>query len=181
LSAESALVTYARQRDTSNKSRVAILAGAKLVIAKVGNYQSNIADIAVSAQVAKATIYNQFADKAEMMESLVESEVIRLTELALAASSRQEGLALLSNAISQDLALRKLVESDPSDIARLVTITNHPTWVLVHQGIAKVFGADSAACGVILRWLIGQIASPITEEESVAQARRLAAIYLTRD
>jgi AcrR family transcriptional regulator len=175
LSAESALVTYARQRDTSNKSRVAILAGAKLVIAKVGNYQSNIADIAVSAQVAKATIYNQFADKAEMMESLVESEVIRLTELALAASSRQEGLALLSNAISQDLALRKLVESDPSDIARLVTITNHPTWVLVHQGIAKVFGADSAACGVILRWLIGQIASPITEEESVAQAGRLAA------
>ena len=175
MSAESALVTYARQRDTSNKSRVAILAGAKLVIAKVGNYQSNIADIAVSAQVAKATIYNQFADKAEMMESLVESEVIRLTELALAASSRQEGLALLSNAISQDLALRKLVESDPSDIAKLVTITNHPTWVLVHQGIAKVFGSDSAACGVILRWLIGQIASPITEEESVAQARRLAA------
>ena len=175
MSAESAFVTYARQRDPTKKSRVAILAGAKLVIAKVGNYQSNIADIAVSAQVAKATIYNQFADKAEMMESLVESEVIRLTELALAASSRQEGLALLSNAISQDLALRKLVESDPSDIAKLVTITNHPTWVLVHQGIAKVFGADSAACGVILRWLIGQIASPITEEESVAQARRLAA------
>lgn len=141
MSAESALVTYARQRDTSNKSRVAILAGAKLVIAKVGNYQSNIADIAVSAQVAKATIYNQFADKAEMMESLVESEVIRLTELALAADSRQVGLALLSNAISQDPALRKLVESDPSDIARLVTITNHSTWVLVHQGIAKVFGA----------------------------------------
>ena len=175
MSAQPAHVTYARQRDSSNKSRVAILAGAKLVIAKVGNYQSNIADIAVSAQVAKATIYNQFADKAEMMESLVESEVIRLTELALAASSRQEGLALLSHAISQDLALRKLVQSDPSDIARLVTITNHPTWVLVHQGIAKVFGADSAACGVILRWLIGQIASPITEEESVAQSRRLAA------
>ena len=175
MSAESALVTYARQRDTSNKSRVAILAGAKLVIAKVGNYQSNIADIAVSAQVAKATIYNQFADKAEMMESLVESEVIRLTELALAAGSRQEALALLSNAISQDLALRKLVETDPSDIAKLVTITNHPIWVLAHQGIAKVFGADSAACGVILRWLIGQIASPITQEESVAQSRRLAA------
>jgi len=175
LSAQPALVTYARQRDSSNKSRVAILAGAKSVISRVGNYQSNIADIAVSAQVAKATIYNQFADKAEMMESLVESEVIRLTELALAASSRQEGLALLSHAISQDLALRKLVQSDPSDIARLVTITNHPTWVLVHQGIAKVFGADSAACGVILRWLIGQIASPITEEESIAQARRLAA------
>ena len=174
MSAEPALVTYARQRDTSNKSRVAILAGAKSVISRVGNYQSNIADIAVSAQVSKATIYNQFADKAEMMECLVESEVIRLTELALGASSRQEALALLSNAISQDLALRKLVESDPLDIAKLVSITNHPTWVLVHQGIAKVFGADSAACGVILRWLIGQIASPITQAESLAQSKRLA-------
>jgi hypothetical protein len=46
--------------------------------------------------------------------------------------------------------------------------------VLAHQGIAKIFGADSAACGVILRWLIGQIASPITQEESLAQSKRLA-------
>jgi AcrR family transcriptional regulator len=174
LSAQPALATYARQSATSNKSRAAIFAGAKAVIAEVGNYQSNIADIALRAQVSKATIYNQFADKAEMTEYLVESEVIRLTDLALAASSRQEALNLLSIAISQDQALRKLVESDPTDIAKLVTISNHPTWVLAHQGIAKVFGADPAICGVILRWLIGQIPSPITKEESLAQSKRLA-------
>ena len=175
MSAQPAVSLYARQSATSNKSRAAIFSGAKLIIAEVGNYQSNIADIALRSQVSKATIYNQFADKAEMMESLVESEVIRLTELALAATSRQEALALLSTAISQDLALHKLVETDPSDVAKLVTITNHPIWVLAHQGIAKVFGADSAACGVILRWLIGQIGSPITQDESVAQSKRLAA------
>jgi AcrR family transcriptional regulator len=174
LSAQPALATYARQSATSNKSRAAIFAGAKAVIAEVGNYQSNIADIALRAQVSKATIYNQFADKAEMTEYLVESEVIRLTDLALAASSRQEALNLLSIAISQDQALRKLVESDPTDIAKLVTISNHPTWVLAHQGIAKVFGADAAICGLILRWLIGQIPSPITKEESLAQSKRLA-------
>jgi len=174
LSAQPALATYARQSATSNKSRAAIFAGAKAVIAEVGNYQSNIADIALRAQVSKATIYNQFADKAEMTEYLVESEVIRLTDLALAASSRQEALNLLSIAISQDQALRKLVESDPTDIAKLVTISNHPTWVLAHQGIANVFGADPAICGLILRWLIGQIPSPITKEESLAQSKRLA-------
>jgi len=174
LSAQPAVSLYARQSATSNKSRAAIFNGAKLIIAEVGNYQSNIADIALRSQVSKATIYNQFADKAEMMECLVESEVIRLTDLALAASSRQEALYALSTAISQDEALRKLTESDPSDIAKLVTISNHPTWVLAHQGIAKIFGADSAACGVILRWLIGQIASPITQEESLAQSKRLA-------
>jgi len=109
-----------------------------------------------------------------MMECLVESEVIRLTDIALAASSRQEALFVLSTAISQDEVLRKLTQTDPSDIAKLVTISSHPTWVLAHQGIAKIFGADSAACGVILRWLIGQIASPITQEESLAQSKRLA-------
>ena len=174
MSAQPAVSLYARQSATSNKSRAAIFSGAKSVIAEVGNYQSNIADIALRSQVSKATIYNQFADKAEMMECLVESEVIRLTDLALAASSRQEALYALSTAISQDEALRKLTQSDPSDIAKLVTISNHPTWVLAHQGIAKIFGADSAACGVILRWLIGQIASPITQEESLAQSKRLA-------
>lgn len=174
MSAQPAVSPYARQSATSSKSRAAIFHGAKLVIANVGNYQSNIADIALAAQVSKATIYNQFADKAEMMECLVESEVIRLTEMALAASSRQAALFVLSTAISQNVVLRKLTQSDPSDIAKLVTISSHPTWVLAHQGIAKIFGADSALCGVILRWLIGQIASPITQEESLAQSKRLA-------
>jgi AcrR family transcriptional regulator len=174
LSAQPALANYARQNATSNKSRAAIFAGAKAVIAQVGNYQSNIADIALRAQVSKATIYNQFADKAEMIEQLVESEVARLITRALSANSRQEGLYLLSTSISQDEALRRLVETDPNDIAKLVTISTHPTWVLAHQGVAKVFGADTAICGLILRWLIGQIGSPITEEESLAQSKRLA-------
>ncbi len=174
MSAQPALANYARQNATSNKSRAAIFAGAKAVIAQVGNYQSNIADIALRAQVSKATIYNQFADKAEMIEQLVESEVARLITRALSANSRQEGLYLLSTSISQDEALRRLVETDPNDIAKLVTISTHPTWVLAHQGVAKVFGADTAICGLILRWLIGQIGSPITEEESLAQSKRLA-------
>ena len=174
MSAQPALANYARQNATSNKSRAAIFAGAKAVIAQVGNYQSNIADIALRAQVSKATIYNLFADKAEMIEQLVESEVARLITLALSANSRQEGLYLLSTSISQDEALRRLVETDPNDIAKLVTISTHPTWVLAHQGVAKVFGADTAICGLILRWLIGQIGSPITKEESLAQSKRLA-------
>jgi len=174
LSAQPAFAPYARQNATSNKSRIAIFAGAKAVVTEVGNYQSNISDIALLAQVSKATIYNQFADKAEMMECLVEFEVERLVALGLSASSRQEALYQLSIAISQDLALRKLVETDPTDIAKLVTVSNHPTWVVAHKGIAKIFGSDSAACGVVLRWLIGQIASPITQEESLAQSKRLA-------
>ena len=177
MSAQPAQALYARQHATSNRSRAAIFSGAKSIISEVGTFQSNIVDIALRAGVSKATIYNQFADKAEMMDCLIESEVLRLIEVGLSAKSRQDALAQLSIEISQDLALRKLVESDPLDIAKLTTITNHPTWVLAHQGIAKIFGSESDTCGLILRWLIGQIASPITEAESHAQAKRLALIF----
>lgn len=132
-----------------------------------------MAEIALRAQVSRATIYNQFADKAEMMAYLIDSEITRLTDLAIAADSREESLYRLSVEISQDLALRQMVETDPTDIAKLMTITNHPLWVKVHQSLTSIFGADSAGCGLILRWLIAQIASPITEEESRTQAKRL--------
>ena len=59
MSAQPALAPYARQTSVSNKSRIAIFNGAKSVICEVGNYQSNIAEIALRAQVSKATIYNQ--------------------------------------------------------------------------------------------------------------------------
>ena len=132
-----------------------------------------MAQIALRAQVSRATIYNQFADKAEMMLFLVDSEITRLTDLAIAADSREESLRRLSVEISQDLALRQMVESDPTDIAKLMSISDHPLWVKVHQSLVSIFGADSAGCGLILRWLIAQIASPITEEESATQAKRL--------
>jgi AcrR family transcriptional regulator len=157
--------TYAKQHATSNRSRQAIFRGAKEVISEVGSYESNMAQISLRAQVSRATIYNQFADKAEMMQFL--------TDLAIAADSREESLRRLSVEISQDLALRQMVESDPTDIAKLMTISDHPLWVKVHQSLVSIFGADSAGCGLILRWLIAQIASPITEEESATQAKRL--------
>ena len=108
-----------------------------------------------------------------MMQFLIDSEITRLTDLAIAADSREESLRRLSVEISQDLALHQMVESDPTDIAKLMTISDHPLWVKVHQSLVSIFGADSAGCGLILRWLIAQIASPITEEESATQAKRL--------
>jgi AcrR family transcriptional regulator len=170
---ENSTGTYAKQHATSNRSRQAIFRGAKEIISEVGSYESNMAEIALRAQVSRATIYNQFADKAEMISYLIDSEITRLTDFAIAADSREESLYRLSVEISQDLALRQMVESDPTDIAKLMTITDNPLWVKVHQSLVSIFGADSAGCGLILRWLIAQIASPITEDESRTQAKRL--------
>jgi len=154
-----------------HRSRSAILSGAKIVITEVGSYESNMNDIAARAEVSRATVYNHFSDKEEMMLSLVESEIVRLFELAKKAPTKRDALYILSTEISADPALRKMVQTDPLDIAKFVTVSEHPLWKLIQDSLATLFGESS---GTVLRWLIGQVASPLTLTESAQQADRIA-------
>ncbi len=155
---------------TNQKSRSAILHGAKLVIADVGTYQANMIDIAAKAEVSRATVYNHFSDKSEMFLSLLESEIVRLINMAQQAPTPADGLYELSCAISTDLALAQIRQSDPADLARLVSKNEHPLWRLFSGELAKLFGTHSA---LVEQWLIGQIGTPLSQAESRAQADRL--------
>jgi AcrR family transcriptional regulator len=156
----------------AQRSRTAILAGAKIVIAEVGSYESNMVDIAARAQVSRATVYNHFADKEEMMFSLLESEILRLADLAKSSPTPQGALQILSREISGDLALRKMTETDPEDIAAFVTMGEHPLWAVVQESLTKIFGLNNYS--LVLHWLIGQIASPLTPAESLRQSEQIA-------
>jgi AcrR family transcriptional regulator len=155
-----------------NRTREAILHGAKLEIAEVGSYESNMVDISTKAEVSRATVYNHFADKEEMILALVESEIERLTNLAQSADNPKDALLKLSREISTDKALAKMRQTDPSDIAKFVTKTNHPLWELANESAIKVFGPTNG--GLVLHWLISQIGSPLTDGESAMQAEKMA-------
>jgi len=161
---------------THQRSREAILGGAKIVIAEVGSYESNLANIAARAQISRATIYNHFADREEMMIAIVESEIERLSQLAMNAENNETALFLLSRDISTDPALAKMVETDHDDIVKLVTISDHPLWISVHRNLAITFGANENNVGLILRWLLAQFTSPLTESQSREQASKLASL-----
>ena len=154
----------------NQRSRTAILSGAKIVITEVGSYESNMNDIAARAEVSRATVYNHFSDKEEMMLSLLESEILRLYDMAKKAPTKRDALYALSFGISKDPALRKMVETDPLDIAKFVTATPHPLWILIKSSFDSLFGESS---GVVLQWLISQVASPLTPAESSKQADQL--------
>ncbi|MEI7929891.1 MAG: TetR/AcrR family transcriptional regulator [Actinomycetes bacterium] len=156
----------------AQRSRTAILAGAKIVITEVGSYESNMVDIAARAQVSRATVYNHFADKEEMMFSLLESEILRLVDLAKKSPSPKDALLTLSREISGDLALRKMTETDPKDIAAFVTIGAHPIWAVVQDSLVAIFGAANSS--LVLHWLLGQVASPLSAGESAQQADQIA-------
>jgi AcrR family transcriptional regulator len=157
---------------TPQRSREAILRGAKEVIAEVGSYESNMVDISAHAEVSRATVYNHFLDKEEMLLTLIESEINRLAQLAKSTPSKEGGLFQISRAISEDPALRRMVETDPEDIAKFVRITNHPLWDLAKQRVIENFGAKHSS--LILHWLISQIASPLSQSESLEQAQSIA-------
>lgn len=156
----------------AQRSRTAILAGAKTVIAEVGSFESNMVDISARAQVSRATVYNHFADKEEMMFTLLESEILRLADSASSAPSPKEALLVLSREISGDKALRKMTETDPKDIAAFVTISDHPLWAIVQESLTKIFGLNNSS--LVLHWLVGQVASPLTPAESAHQSDQLA-------
>ena len=128
-------------------------------------------DIAARAEVSRATVYNHFSDKEEMMRSLLESEIMRLSEIAKKAPTKRDALYGLSIEISRDPALRRMVLTDPLDIAKFVTITDHPLWKLIQSNLESLFGESA---GVVLHWLIGQVASPLTPTESAKQADQMA-------
>ncbi len=161
---------------TPQKSRAAILSGAKAVVARVGSYESLMNDIAERSEVSRATIYNHFVDRDELMSALVAHEVDALIALGKAATSKAEALYVISRAISDDEALAKMIEADQSDIVVLTTITGHPVWVLIHQELAAIFGANENTVGLVLRWLVAQVTSPLTEPQSRVQAERLATL-----
>ena len=161
---------------TYQRSQIAILAGAKEVIAQVGSYESLMNDIAERAEVSRATIYNHFADREELMNALLASEVERLIEVARTAKSQADALFQLSRNISEDLALAKRVETDRDQVIALTTITGHPLWIAIHRAAAEVFGDDENSVGLLLRWLIAQVTSPDTAAQSQIQADRLASL-----
>ena len=161
---------------THQRSREAILNGAKRVVAEVGSYESNMLNIASRAEISRATIYNHFADRDEMMVAVVEHEIERLSALAREAASKEAALFTLSREISTDPALAKMVETDHDDIVALVTISDHPLWISVHRNLAEVFGANENNVGLILRWLLAQFTSPLSESQSREQASKLASL-----
>jgi AcrR family transcriptional regulator len=154
-----------------NRTREAILLGAKLEIAEVGSYESNMVDIST-----KAHVYNHFSDKEEMILALIESEIDRLTALAQGAGSPKDALFALSRDISKDAALAKMRVTDPTDIAKFVTASDHPLWQLAYESAMKVFGPTNGS--LVIHWLISQIGSPLSEGESNTQAEKLAKSFI---
>jgi len=133
-------------------------------------------EIADRAQVSRASLYNHFRDKNEVFLGLVETEIERISTLALVAQSRADALYMISREISGHEGLRRALEIDGDLMALVLTARDHKVWVEIYAQLSKIFATDVVGVGLLLRWLMGQVTAPLSDEHSRQQADRLAAI-----
>ncbi len=176
MSTNSARATYQHQSTIHRRTRSAIMDAARALLSESGISGTNMIEIADRAQVSRASLYNHFRDKGEVFVALVETEFERISTLALVAQSRSEALYLISREISEHQGLQKALKTDGDIMANVLSASDHKIWVEIYSQLAKIFATDVVGVGLILRWLMGQVTAPLSQEHSRQQADRLAAI-----
>jgi len=159
----------------SNRTRTALLDGARTLLAEVGVREANMITIADRSRVARATLYNHFRDKEEILHALLDSEIARMSDLARSASHRSQALYLLSQDIYENGALRKVAQLEPHLIARMVTISESAKWSQVRSTLQSVLYCSKESGELVLRWLLSQFFSPIPESARRAAVEKIEA------
>ena len=160
---------YRRQMTSYRRTRSAILEATKNLIALHGLQVTSMIEIADTAEVSRATLYNHFRSKESVMQALLEFEIDRILECADSESSPAHALARISIEISTDPALATMRLNDPALLTQLLSAGTDPLWQQVHASLVQML-QSTVQVELALRWLIGQVFAPLTPEQSAVAA-----------
>jgi AcrR family transcriptional regulator len=173
--------TRTRSGNAMLRTRTAILDAATACVARAGVRRTTMSDVSAQAQVAKATLYNHFRTKDDLMSAVVLARVEQLaaecSELAVAGLA--PALEYAGRCLSGSEALRQVADAEPALAAALATAGTGRAWQAARQGVATVLresGApsDEDSIDVVLRWLCGHVMWSATEAELALGARVIA-------
>jgi AcrR family transcriptional regulator len=163
------------------RTRTAILDAAADCVAARGVRRTTMGDVTAQAGVAKATLYNHFRTKDDLMVALLESRIARLgAECSeLAGAGLPPALEHAAGELSGSAPLRRLSLDEPGVIAVLASPGEGRLWDLARSGVATALreaGAPShpVAVDVVLRWLCGHLLSAASPDEVGLGARVVA-------
>jgi AcrR family transcriptional regulator len=156
-----------------NRTRAGLLIGAARAFAEHGLRRSTMQSIAAAAGVAKATLYNHFRTKDDVVAALLAMELDRLTALATALPPDQ-ALASLSDELGAHPVLRRLAETEPQVLTALLTV-GPDTWTGLTGRLAGALRTDVDSAELAARWLAGVVLQPGRSTTRHRHAARLAA------
>jgi AcrR family transcriptional regulator len=172
--------TRSRSGNAMHRTRAALLDAAAHCVERYGLRKATMGDIALKAAVAKATLYNHFRTKDDVLAALVDTRVAALAARCedvaagrpLPAGEPVLGIGLAAAlqcaaaAIAADRPLRRTVADEPAVAAALATPGEGRSWDAVRAHVARVLEAagapaDASAVDVVLRWLVSQVLVPV--------------------
>lgn len=164
------------------RTRTAALDGARRVLAEHGVRKATMGDVAVRGGLAKATLYNHFRTKDDLVAGLVHDEV---TELAgdcvdLAGDDLAVALTRAADGIAAHPVLAGLRTVEPGALLPLAAPNDAAGWDLVRAQVALVLDAadrssDPEHVDYVCRWLASHVLEPGTPDSRAQQARLVTA------
>jgi AcrR family transcriptional regulator len=165
---------HTRSGNAMGRTRSGLLEGAARAFAEHGLRRSTMQSIAVAAGVAKATLYNHFRTKDEVARVLLAVELDRLTAMA-AELPPEQALASLADALAGHPVLRRLAETEPDLLSRLLAAPGD-SWTALTARVATALRMDVDAAELVARWLLGLVLQPGRSSMRHRHAARLAAV-----
>jgi len=164
-------VGRSRAGNAMARTRAAVLAGARRCVLTAGTRRTTMVDIAATSGVAKATLYNHFRTKGEVLAALADSEVA--TALAdtgelVAGADLETALVRLLERAGEHPVVRRLAETEPAVLAAIVLpgAVAAPTWARARLGLGELLGDHPAAVEPLLRLLVSQLLWPSPRDEA---------------
>ena len=173
--------TRTRSGNAMGRTRAALLAATAECVERYGIRKTTMVDVAARSKVAKATLYNHFRTKDDVLLALVESTVAELLATALATAARQglvPALEQAAGALEASGPLRTAAVKEPALLAPMLVPGEGRGWQALRDGIAAVLSAARVSASpedveVVLRWLLSQLLWPMAHEGAAAGAQAL--------
>jgi AcrR family transcriptional regulator len=165
---------HTRSGNAMGRTRLGLLAGAARAFAEHGVRRSTMQSIATAAGVAKATLYNHFRTKDDVLTALVRTELDRLTGIA-AALPVPQALATLSDELGAHPVLRRMAETEPDVLGALLSGAPD-TWAHLTARLADALRVDADSAELAAQWLLGVVLQPGRSTSRHRHAARLAAV-----
>ena len=166
--------SHTRSGNAMGRTRLGLLTGAARAFAENGVRGSTMQSIAAAAGVAKATLYNHFRTKDDVVRALLAVELDRLTALA-AGLPPDQALAALSDELGAHPVLRRLATTEPEALVGLLAV-DADRWAELTGRLGQALGLDADGAELAGRWLLGVVLQPGRSTTRHRHAARLAVL-----
>ncbi len=163
------------------RTRSAALDGARRVLAERGFRKATMGDVAVRGGLAKATLYNHFRTKDDLVAGLIADDVAELAADCrdLAASDLGVALTRAADGVAGHVVIVGIRAVEPAALLAAAAPGAGASWDVVRANIALVLdmadrSSTSEHVDLVARWLASHVFAPGTKDSRAIQARAVA-------